>query len=112
MFGRPIKNLSHDHNCKNSGHPRRTPFWDTSWQPLHIPPYVAAKTAEPQLLCVICSGNSALAISSATGMYHMLIVLTWFSVNITFSRSQIMYASRLRVICVAFKGNARYPGNF
>ena len=112
MFGHPIENLSHDHGCKNRGHPRSAAFVPTSWQPLHIPRYVAAKTAEPQLLCVISLGCTALAISSVIGMYRALIMVTWFSVNITFPRSHRRYSSRLRVICVAVKGTCGYPGNF
>jgi hypothetical protein len=52
----------------------------------------------------MCSGAVALAISKAIGMYLLLIVVTWFSVNITFPISHKIYASRLLVICVAFSG--------
>jgi len=76
MFGRAIENLSQDHSCKNRGQPRRAAFFPSSRQALHIARYVAAKTAEPQLLCVICSGPVAVAISNAMGMYRAVQVVT------------------------------------
>lgn len=67
-------------------------------QALHIPRYVAARTAEPQLLGVMSSGMVASAISCAMGMYRLLMVVTWFSVNITLPRSHRIYVSRLLAI--------------
>ena len=98
MSGRPMGNLSHDHSCNSIGHPRIADFVAVREHALHIPRYVAAKTAEPQLRTVMWYGCVALAISNAMGMYRALIVVTWFSVNITFPSSHIRYASRLLVI--------------
>ena len=66
MTGRPIENLSHDQSCRNKGHPRIADL--SVCNTLHIARYVAAKTAEPQLLRLMCSGNVASAISCAKGM--------------------------------------------
>src|SRR3954462_3476964 len=97
--GRPIGNLSHDHSCSNNGHPSKAELSLVNWQALHIPQYVAAKTVEPQLHGVHSSWHVASAIPLAKWMYRALMVDTWFSVNIPFPSSHIMYASRLRVIC-------------
>lgn len=67
MVGRPIENLSHDQSCRNRGHPRMADLPECSMQALHIARYVAAKTAEPQLLCLMCAGSVASAISRAIG---------------------------------------------
>ena len=67
MAGRPIENLSHDHGCRNRGHPRMADLPEVSMQALHIARYEAAKTAEPQLLCLMSAGSVASAISRAKG---------------------------------------------
>ena len=67
MAGRPIENLSHDQSCRNRGHPRMADLAECSMQALHIARYVATKTAEPQLLCLICAGSVTSAISRAKG---------------------------------------------
>lgn len=45
--------LPYDHSCNNSGHPSKAGLSLVSIQPMHIPRYVAAKTAELQLYCVM-----------------------------------------------------------
>ena len=111
MDGRPIENLSHDQSIRNKGHPRIADLSVCNTHALHIARYVAAKTAEPQLLRLMCSGNVASAISCAKGMYSALIVLTWFSVNITLPKSHMRYASKLRLSCSGSKSSG-YSGNF
>src|SRR3990170_239100 len=90
--GRPIGNLSYDQSCNNSGHPTRPDLEELKRQPLHRPLYVAANTAEPQLLCVMSPGQRASAISRAMLMRRASTVVTWFSVNIVLPNNQKRYA--------------------
>src|SRR4051794_3658848 len=102
--GRPMGNLSHDQSCKNSGQPRRAEPDAVSVHALHIARYVPAKSAEPQLLCVMSSADVAFAISCAIRINLLETMLPCDSANITFPRSHNMYAYKLLVICGSLIG--------